>query len=233
MHSRSTKWLSTTTTTVLWHEKNVPCPKVPAPNPLPMWSTDTGTCSLESTIWILNIVTVSGGEFVVCLTAAKTSACLFLGLREEFVSTATPAEPAGHKITEFYSMFHCMLKVIPMKCFQKPLQSVSPGYFTINKYYLWTFDNTKQASSAAAETQCSYTKENIGSNISLRADGRNHSSINKNQTRRTQNSSQDRVTGVRKDPSDHWVQLFTHHLNVIHPMRMEVLLHLWLLGNGR
>lgn len=67
------------TTTVLWHEKNVSCPEVPAPNPLPMWSTDTGTCSLEFTIWIPNTVTVSVGEFVVCLTAAKTSACLFLG----------------------------------------------------------------------------------------------------------------------------------------------------------
>lgn len=78
-YSRSTKWLSTTTTTVLWHEKNVSCSKVPAPNPISTWSTDTGTCSLDSMIWILNIVTVSAGEFVVCLTAAKTSPCLFLG----------------------------------------------------------------------------------------------------------------------------------------------------------
>lgn len=90
-------------------------------------------------------------------------------------------------------MFPCMFKAIPMKCFQKPLQSISLGYFTINKYYLWTFDNTKQASSAAAETQCSYTKENIGFNVSLRAGGRNHLRINKNQTRKTQNSLQVRV----------------------------------------
>lgn len=68
-----------------------PCPKSPVPNPLPMWSTDTGTCSLDSTIWILNTVTVSVGEFVVCLTAAKTSACLFLGAEGRVCLCSNPS----------------------------------------------------------------------------------------------------------------------------------------------
>lgn len=133
----ASEWLSNSTTTVFvaWEECvlywSVTAPNLPFPRKTPALGFAILTLRFRSLILLLSLMEcVCELVVTLCLTVAKTSACLFLGAerKEGFVAEATLSKEVGHKNTWFHSMFHCMLRALPLKCFQKTVGTLQvPG----------------------------------------------------------------------------------------------------------